>query len=104
MSRKQKQDKKEPKKPKKKEVKKEEDASVAELVDALKLQTSRIQENAEALENYPLKAPFSYALIIREKTTGEVSYIVDEIPLNDQEREMFMKIKNILEANLQAPA
>ena len=103
MSKKEKNEKKEPKKPKKKEVKKEEDASVEELVDALKLQTSRIQENAEALENYPLKAPFSYALIVRDKGTGEVSYIVDEIPLNDQERETFMKVKNILEANLQAP-
>jgi flagellar protein FlaI len=98
-----KKEKKEPKKPKKKEAKKEEDILVEELVDALKLQTNRIQENAEALENYPLKAPFSYALIVKDKTTGEVSYLVDEIPLNDQEREAFTKIKNILEANLQAP-
>ncbi len=96
-------EKKEPKKPKKKEEKKEEDASVEKLVDALKLQASRIQENAEALENYPLKPPFSYALIIKDKNTGEVSYIIDEIPLNDQEKEVFIKLKNILEAKLQAP-
>jgi flagellar protein FlaI len=95
--------KKEPKKSRKKEEKKEEDASVKELVDALKLQTSKIQENTEALENYPLRAPFSYALIVRDKGTGEVSYIVDEIPLNNQEQDAFMKLKNILEANLQAP-
>ncbi len=95
--------KKEPKKPKKKEEKKEEDASVKELVDALRLQTSKIQENAEALDNYPLRAPFSYALIVRDKVTGEVSYIVDEIPLSNQEQDVFMKLKNIMEANLQAP-
>ena len=96
-------DSKKKKKSKKKNKKKEKEPSLEELLDALRLQTSRMQENCEALENYPLKAPFSYALIVQDKETGEISYIVDEIPLSEEEKEAFLKIKNILEANLEAP-
>jgi len=81
----------------------EDESSVEELKEALNLQKSRLRENCEAIENYPLKPPFSYALIVRDNNTGELAYIVDEIPLNSQEREVFMKIRSILEANLEAP-
>lgn len=98
-----KQEKKDRNKSGKRELGGEEGTSIEKLADALKLPVSRIQENTEILENYPLKPPFSYALIIKDKDTGEISYIIDEIPLNDQEKEVFNKLKNILEANLQAP-
>ena len=77
--------------------------SVEDLIAALKIERSAIYDNAEVFDNYPLRAPFSYALIIRERDTNELSYIVDEIPLNDQEKEAYVKIKSILEANLEAP-
>ena len=96
-----KRDKKKGKKRKKEEL--SDDLSVEDLIAALKIERSAIYDTAEVFDNYPLKAPFSYALIIREKDTNELSYIVDEIPLNDQEKEAYAKIKSILEANLEAP-
>ena len=94
-----------PKRGKKKKKKENlpDEPSVEDLIAALNIERSAVYENAEVFENYPLKAPFSYALIIREKDTSELSYIVDEIPLNEQEKEAYIKIKNILEANLEAP-
>jgi len=94
-----------PKRDKKKRKKEKipEDLSAEDLIAALKIERISVSDNAEVLDNYPLKAPFSYALIIREKDTSELSYIVDEIPLNDQEKEVYEKIKSILEANLEAP-
>jgi len=95
--------KKRDKKKKKKKSVPHEEPSVEDLIAALNIERSAVYESAEVFDNYPLKAPFSYALIIREKDSSELSYIVDEIPLNDQEKEAFIKIKNILEANLEAP-
>ena len=94
---------KQSKKKKMKEKESLDEPSVEDLIAALKIERSAVYENAEVFENYPLRAPFSYALIIREKDTSELSYIVDEIPLNDQEKEAYLKIKNLLEANLEAP-
>ena len=94
------------KKSKKKKGKKRnlpDEPSVEDLIAALNIERSTAYEDAEILDNYPLRAPFSYALIIKEKNTSELSYIIDEIPLNSQEKEVYIKIKNLLEANLEAP-
>ena len=87
-----------------KEPKEEEkDSLVEDLISTLNLQERRIPENYVIVENYPLNPPFSYALIVQEKDTKEPLYYVDEIPMDRKEREAFLEIKRILEAELQAP-
>lgn len=81
----------------------EDDSSVKDLVTALSLQQQRLPENYLVIENYALKPPFSYALIVLDKNTSELLYLVDEIPLDEKEREGLLKIKRILETELQAP-
>ena len=95
-----KQDKKEKKK---KEEKPEEGVSVEGLLEALNLQQHKLQENFGALDNYPLKPPFSYALIVQDKNTSELSYFVDEIPMSREEQEASTELRKILESRLQAP-
>ena len=91
------------KKGREKKGKKPEEPSVEELVDVLKLKKHRLQENYEVVESYPLKPPFSYALIVRDRSEGEFFYLLDEIPLDQQEREVFTGLKEVLEAELKAP-
>ena len=85
------------------EEKKGEDSSVEDLMAALNLRQSKLQENSELVESYPLKPPFSFALIVQDRNVKELLYLMDEIPLGKKERETFIKIKRILEAELQAP-
>ena len=87
----------------KKRRKAPEEALVEDLIAALKIEKHETYGNVEILDNYPLKAPFSYAMIIRDKDTNELSYIVDEIPLNEKEREIYTKIREVLESELEAP-
>jgi len=54
-------------------------------------------------ESYPLKPPFSYALVAQNEDTTEYLYIVDELPLTQEEREAYARMKNILEYELRAP-
>ncbi|KYH40854.1 MAG: secretion system protein E [Candidatus Bathyarchaeota archaeon B26-2] len=88
---------------KEKITKEEENKPVEDLMNALKIEGQRLPENYEVVENYPLKPPFSYALILREKDTKELLYFVDEISLDRREQEIYMKLKEVLEAELQAP-
>jgi flagellar protein FlaI len=55
------------------------------------------------LETYPLKAPFSYANIIQDQDTGSISYQVDEIKLNQSEQEIYNKLYQLIEENLDSP-
>jgi flagellar protein FlaI len=85
------------------EDKAEDDSSVEDLIAALDLRKGRIQENAEVVETYPLRPPFSYAVVVQERDTRELLYVVDEIPLGKKEREAFIDVKRILETELEAP-
>jgi len=85
------------------EDKPEDDSSIEDLMVALNLRQSKLQENSEIIETYPLKPPFSFAFIVQDKNTRELLYLIDEIPFGKKEREAFVKIKGILEAELQAP-
>jgi hypothetical protein len=40
----------------------------------------------DVVETYPLKAPFSYASIVQNEATSELLYIVDELPLEKEEK------------------
>ncbi|OYT43335.1 ATP-binding cassette domain-containing protein [Candidatus Bathyarchaeota archaeon] len=88
---------------KKEKRKKVEEETVEDLISSLRIEGRRLPENYEIVENYPLRPPFSYALILREKDTKELLYFVDEIPLDPKEQESFIKLREVLEAELQAP-
>jgi flagellar protein FlaI len=55
------------------------------------------------VETYPLKPPFSYATIVQHEETADYLYIVDELPLNRDEREACARMRNIIEYELKAP-
>jgi len=73
------------------------------LAGYLDLKRWTVPEGYVEVETYPLKAPFSYASIVQNEDTGEYLYIVDELPLTKEENDLFFRLKNILEYELQAP-
>jgi len=73
------------------------------LASYLNLKRWTVPEGYVEAETYPLKAPFSYASIIQNEETGAYLYIVDELVLSKEENDLFFRMKNILEYELQAP-
>lgn len=78
-------------------------ASEETLAGYLNLKRVSVPEGYAEVETYPLKAPFSYASIVQSEDTGVYLYIVDELLLAKEERELYFTMKNILEYQLQAP-
>jgi flagellar protein FlaI len=91
------------KKGKEYEEKEEDFVSEETLAGYLNLKRWTVPEGYVEVETYPLKAPFSYASIIQNDETGAYLYIVDELPLSKGENDLFFRMKNILEYELQAP-
>jgi len=50
----------------------------------------------KVIESYPLYDPWARALILERKSDGSLLYYVDEIPLSEEEREIYRKIMDIL--------
>ena len=73
------------------------------LAGYLDIKRRKPPEGYFELESYPLKPPFSYALIAQNKDTAEYLYTVDELPLSRGEREAYARMKNVLEYELRAP-
>jgi len=73
------------------------------LAGYLDVKRKKVPEGYFELESYPLKPPFSYALIVQNEDTAEYLYIVDELPLSLDEREAYARMKNVLEYELRAP-
>jgi flagellar protein FlaI len=69
----------------------------------LDLETNKIPAGFTAVERYPLKPPFSYAVILKENETGRFLYLVDEVKMNDSERIIYEKLYSLIEQNLEAP-
>ncbi|MGC9148049.1 MAG: type II/IV secretion system ATPase subunit [Sulfolobales archaeon] len=46
----------------------------------------------KVLERYPVNDPWAHVLIIEDERTGEIVYKIDEIPLNDLEKKLFVRI------------
>lgn len=79
------------------------DLSEEALVGFLDLKKWSPPEGYSEVETYPLKPPFSYATIVQHEETADYLYIVDELPLNKDEREAFARMRNIIEYELKAP-
>ena len=73
------------------------------ILGALGIERWQVPESHEEVENYPLYPPFSYCMIVRNKHTSENLYIIDELPMNIQERGVYQKLRNFLERELEAP-
>ena len=84
---------------------KEEKLRISEetLAGYLNLKKWTVPEGHVEVETYPLKAPFSYASVVQNEDTGVYLYVVDELSLAKEENELFFRMKNILEYELQAP-
>ncbi len=93
------------KKGRREKLEEEEADAVSEetLAGYLNLKRWTVPEGYAEVETYPLKAPFSYASIVQNEDTGVYLYIVDELPLAKEESDLFFRMKNILEYELQAP-
>ncbi|MEM2971465.1 MAG: type II/IV secretion system ATPase subunit [Candidatus Bathyarchaeia archaeon] len=75
----------------------------SELVEFLDVKKWSVPEGYVEVEYYPLNPPFSYAAIIQNEETLEYLYVLDELPLNKEERDCYFRLRNILEYELQAP-
>jgi len=87
---------------KKKEEKSAKEDSIDYLKDFLGAKEGT-PENYLIVESYPLKPPFSYVVILKEKESEELLYFVDEVPLNNREKDAYRRLRGILERELQAP-
>jgi flagellar protein FlaI len=77
--------------------------SEEDLIGYLGIQGCRVPEGYTQLESYPLKPPFSYAWIFQNETEGGYLYVVDELARKKEEKEIYDRLKNVLEYELKAP-
>ena len=80
-----------------------EEPPVETIVGYLGLKHRGAPEGYAEVETYPLKPPFSYASIVQNDATSELLYIVDELPLEKEEKEAYDRMRNVLEYELKAP-
>lgn len=73
------------------------------LLGVLGIRRWRVPEGYREVESYPLRAPFSYAIIAQSEQTSEHLYIVDELPMDLEEREAFTRLRELLEQELEVP-
>jgi len=88
---------------KKQERRTSDEPDVETLIGYLGLKRRGTPEGCTEIETYPLKPPFSYASIVQNEATAELLYIVDELPLEKEEKEAYDRMKNVLEYELKAP-
>lgn len=77
--------------------------SEEDLIGYLGIQGCRVPEGYTQVESYPLKPPFSYAWIFQDDSEGGYFYVVDELNMTREEREVYKQLKNTLEYELKAP-
>ena len=73
------------------------------LLGTLGMRRYRVPEGYREIDSYPLKPPFSYAIIARNDNTSENLYIIDELTMDLEERDVFYKLYQLFEKELQAP-
>ncbi|MBX5326263.1 MAG: type II/IV secretion system ATPase subunit [Candidatus Bathyarchaeia archaeon] len=55
------------------------------------------------VERYPLYEPFVHVAIVQNPSTGEFKYILDELQLDDLERNIYNRILDILLSEIESP-
>ena len=71
-----------------------------DLVSILKITHFSIPEGFNELKRYPLNPPFSYAVIAENPSTAEFLYLVDELPMNADEKVLYNLLKDLVERRL----
>jgi flagellar protein FlaI len=69
----------------------------------LDLEKNKIPAGFSTVEKYPLKPPFSYAIILQENETGRFLYLVDEVKMNAEEQAIYEKLYALIEQSLESP-
>ena len=67
------------------------------------IQVAKFGAGFKTLETYPLEEPWARARIVQNPETGETIYVVDEIPMNREEQEIYNKIIDILYWEMEPP-
>lgn len=80
------------------------DSKNSDLVSLLNITHFSIPEGFQELNRYPLNPPFVYAVIAQNHSTAETLYLVDELPMNADERVMYNVMRDLLERRLSAPS
>ncbi|MCE4617594.1 MAG: hypothetical protein F7C32_03315 [Desulfurococcales archaeon] len=62
-----------------------------------------IPRGYKIIKRYPLEDPWSHAVIVENPETKDRRYIVDEIPLSRDEKELYDKLMDILYWELEPP-
>lgn len=65
--------------------------------------TALTRAGFKPIKMYPLEEPWSRAIILQNPETGETLYWVDEIELNEAERDVYKKIMDILYWEMEPP-
>ncbi len=63
----------------------------------------KIPPGFRVVKTYPLNEPWAYARIVENPETGEVRYVIDEIPLSEEERKVYQRVMSILYWELRPP-
>lgn len=74
-----------------------------DLVSLLNITHFNIPEGYEEVKRYPLQAPFSYAVIAQNTSSWDSLYLVDELPMNLDEKGLYRRFWELLEQRLEAP-
>jgi flagellar protein FlaI len=72
----------------------------SDLVSILNITHFSIPEGFQELTRYPLDPPFSYAVVAQNPSTSETMYLVDELPLNADEKVLYNLMRDLLERRL----
>jgi len=74
-----------------------------DLVSLLNITHFNIPEGFIEIKRYPLNPPFSYAVIAQNPSNSDAVYLVDELPMNADEKVLYQKFKELLHMRLAAP-
>ena len=75
-----------------------------DLVSLLKITHFSVPEGFVEIQRYPLNPPFCYAVLAQNPTTAESLYLVDELPMNADEKVLYNIIRDLLERRLTKPS
>lgn len=78
-------------------------SNVEALASLLKVSHFSIPEGYIEIKKYPLNPPFSYAVIVQNTSTSDTLYMVDELPMNMDEKVLYSTMKDRLERSLTSP-
>jgi flagellar protein FlaI len=62
-----------------------------------------LSKGVKIIDKYPLYEPFAQVIIIQDPKTGENKYILDELQLDPMERGIYLRILEILLAEIESP-